>query len=141
MSAFQMTPDGDLALTYADTGRSNLAIVTDPVIAKAIKLRNRFLLFLGEWFLDTRIGVPYFQFLFVKNPDVALVRRMLRRVIESVGFLVASIDLTYDPSARTLSFTFQATDGPRKIEGGSGTPFIVDGKGIDAPSATANVVG
>lgn len=141
MSAFQMTGDGDLALVYASTGRSNLAIVADPSVAKAIKLRNRFLLFLGEWFLDTRIGVPYFQFLFVKNPDVALVRRMLRRVIESVGFLVETLDLTYDPSARTLAFTFSATDGPRKIEGGSGTPFIVDGKGIDAPSATANVVG
>jgi hypothetical protein len=136
-----MTAGGDLALVYSATGRSNLAIVVDPAVAKAIKLRNRFLLFLGEWFLDTRIGVPYFQFLFVKNPDVALVRRMLRRVIESVGFLVASLDLAYDPSKRTLMFTFSATDGPRVIEGGSGVPFIVDGKGIDAPSATSNVVG
>ncbi len=141
MSTLAITQSGDLALTYNARGQGNLALVSDPVVAGLIKLRNRFVFFLGEWFLDTRIGTPWFQYVLVKNPDLAVVRRMIRAVIESCPVIAScdSVDLSYNPSARTLSFTFAATanDG-RTVTGGSGVPFIVDGKALGAPSATGN---
>lgn len=105
-----------------------MALVTDPNQEIAIRLQDRFLLALGEWFLDTRIGVPYFQVVFVKNPDVAAIRALFRKVIETTPGIVSVTELStnYDPAGRTLTWSFTATtDNGATISGGSGQPFIV----------------
>ncbi len=64
-------------------------------IAQHIRIRLRF--FLGEWFLDTRVGVPYYRQILIKGANENIVRETLRRVIsETPG--VASIE--------EFSFTF-----------------------------------
>lgn len=106
-------------------------IITDPVLVGAIKLRNRLLLFKGEWYLDTRIGFPWFQYVLVKNPDMGLIQRLLTRAILGTEPFVSvdTLDLTFDPVTRALNIEFRAraADG-RTLSGGTDTPFIVSEK-------------
>lgn len=124
MATFAQTTENDLAL---DKGQ--LVLVTDVAEEAAIVLRNRFRFVKGEYFLDVRQGVPYFDVVFVKNPDVLLVRQVFRDVILSVQGIKKIIDLrtSLDAKTRKLSFFFRAqADNGKFIIGGSGQPFIVE---------------
>lgn len=124
MATLALTEDGDL-----DFSTGKLVIERDPAKCLASKLRARYRLYLGEWLLDTRLGVPYVQLILVKNPNMTVVRGVLRRVLESTPG-VASIDeftVTYDPRTRSAAFSFRVTtDLGAVITGGSGEPFIVE---------------
>lgn len=124
MATFAQTADRDLAL---DKGQ--LVLVTDVAEEAAIVLRNRFRFVKGEYFLDTRQGVPYFDVVFVKNPNLLLVRRVFRDVILSVQGIKRIIDLktALVEKTRKLTFSFRAqADNGKFIVGGSGQPFIVE---------------
>lgn len=124
MSTFAQETDNDLKLV-----KGQLVLVTDPAEATAIELRNKFQFVKGEYFLDTRQGVPYFGFVFVKNPDLLLIRQLFRTIILSAQAVKRVLELTtdYDSSQRKLSFSFRAeTDSGKVITGGSGQPFIVE---------------
>ena len=45
------------------------------------QLTVRFLFVLGEWFLDTRIGIPYFGDILIKNPDLSRVRAIFQETV------------------------------------------------------------
>lgn len=45
------------------------------------KIKTVLLLVRGEWFRDTTIGVPYFEKVFVKSPDIANVKALYRDTI------------------------------------------------------------
>jgi len=49
------------------------------VDALAQRLTTRYKFFLGEWFLDTRQGIPYFRDILVKNPDPSLIQSIFRK--------------------------------------------------------------
>lgn len=124
MATFAQTTDQDLALT-----NGQLVLVTNPAEETAIELRNKFRFVQGEYFLDTREGVPYFSLIFVKNPDLLLVRQILRNVILSCAGVkeILSLETSLDARTRKLTFRFRvrAIDG-QIIVGGSGEPFIVE---------------
>ena len=106
-----------------------LTLVTDVASEVAIVLRNRFKFVRGEYFLDTRIGVPYFEAIFRKNPDVLLIRRVFRDIIMGVQGVKQIIDLKVSLVAKTrkLAFTFRVmADNGKIIVGGSGVPFVVE---------------
>lgn len=97
---------------------------------KAQKITNRLRFFEGEWFLDTRLGVPYYRVVLIKNPDLEIVKRLLRRAILSVPGIadVVELALTLDAATRNLDYEFRAVDDEGVlIEGGSKDPFIVTG--------------
>lgn len=97
------TAGHDLALVDG-----NLVLCTDVrAIASHVESRLRF--FLGEWFLDLREGMPYFQEVLVKNPDISVVRSLLSRVIlETPGVTTLdTADFTYDPAERTLFYSIR----------------------------------
>lgn len=124
MSTFAQETTNDLKL---EAGQ--LVLVTDPAEAAAVQLRNRFQFVKGEYFLDTREGVPYFAYVFVKNPDLLLIKQLFRTVILSTPGIKDVLELTtsYDSSARNLEFGFRAlTETDEVISGGSGAPFIVE---------------
>lgn len=75
------------------------------------RLRVRFRFFLGEWFLDTRLGVPYFDSILVKNPDKILITSIFRRVIRTTPGVkrVDSLTASLDRPTRTLTTDFRAT--------------------------------
>lgn len=77
-------------------------------IRQAVQIRCQ--TFLGEWFLDLDAGIPYFQNVFVKSPNVAAIRQVFKSKIESVpGVLeVTKLDLDYNRSTRQLRIDFAA---------------------------------
>lgn len=110
MAVIQVIPEGDIAL--GDDG--DFAFVDGSRhVLQTILARFRF--FLGEWFLDTREGVPYYRDILIKNPDRSVVRSVFMQVLETTpGVLsVLSFDIVYDERERTIRFSFevQSTDG------------------------------
>ncbi len=79
-------------------------------------LKIRFRLFLGEWFLDTRVGIPWFEDILRKSPDLNVVNSLLREVITTTPGVIAitAFDLAVDSATRVLSMRFSAstTEGP-----------------------------
>lgn len=78
-------------------------------IAQAIRIALS--IFQGEWFLDTTRGLPYYQEILVKNPNVAQIRRVIAdRILSVPGVLdLVSLTLDFDRAARTLSVSFKVT--------------------------------
>lgn len=72
--------------------------------------------FQGEWYLDLRLGVPYFRDVLGARPDVPLVRALLRRVAERTRGVehVIRFPVRYDAATRTIvveDAVVQASDG------------------------------
>lgn len=91
-----------------------LALVRGPdAVAQAVVVELRW--WLGEWFLDTRRGVPYVQRILRKGVSPRTVRAIIRRHIErSPGVdRVTFLRLTVDPRTREASIDFElrTTDG------------------------------
>lgn len=88
--------NGDLVLT-SDANPSGANPVLQDIL---IRLRT----FAGEWFNDNTLGVPWFQNILVKNPDVSLVNSILKNEILSTPG-VLHLD----------SFTSKVSMAPRKL--------------------------
>lgn len=73
------------------------------------RIRVRFRFVRGEWYRDTRLGVPWFEVILVKQPNLTLVRSLFRQVVRSVrGVTLQRMGETYDAASRTLSPSFAA---------------------------------
>lgn len=59
--------------------------------------------FYGEWFLDARAGIPYYEKVLTKNPNRRQVSNILRRAILSRPGIaeIITFDLNYDPATRS----------------------------------------
>lgn len=72
--------------------------------------------FLGEWFLDTTAGIPYYQSILIKDPDLLTLQALLMKaILSALGILeLLSFEFNFDNRARTLSIIFNArsTHGP-----------------------------
>lgn len=78
-------------------------------ISQQIKISLQF--WLGEWFLNTTLGVPYLERICVKNPNLQHIRQIFRNTIQNVNGVTAvnALDLTVDASKRVLTVTYTAT--------------------------------
>lgn len=107
--------------------KGQFVLLTDENLAAAQRLECKFRQFRGEWFLDTRIGVPYYESIYVKKPNLQLVRRIFRRVILTEAVVATIEELNVKLVGRELQFDFRAvTQSGAVIVGGSGTPFIIE---------------
>lgn len=77
MTDIKLDGNDDLDLS---TGDLQLLTGVDEV-RQRVELKLRF--FKGEWFLDRSFGVPWFQDILVRNPQLDVVRALLIRAIES----------------------------------------------------------
>lgn len=107
-------PVGDLELV---NGSPRVASGSEYALQKA-KVRCQF--FLGEWFLNSKEGIPYFRDVLIKNPNPDTVRNLFRRTILSVPGITAvnSLSYTLDTKTRVASIQFQATyqdDAPQPV--------------------------
>lgn len=64
---------------------------------------------LGEWFLKTSDGVPYLEYILVKNPNEAHVRQVLSETIQSVEGVkgVTEIEFAFNRILRTLTVSYE----------------------------------
>ena len=88
--------DGDLMIV------DNAERVAQQVL---ITLREWF----GEWFLKTSDGIPYLEYILVKNPNEAHIRQILTQAIESVEGVrdVTELDFTFNHVLRTLAVAYE----------------------------------
>ena len=70
---------------------------------------------LGEWFLDSRDGVPYREYILVKNPNMKHIRQVLTENIVKIEGVnrIEELNLNFDPKNRTLivDFSIDTDDG------------------------------
>lgn len=98
-------PFNDLAVENGEI----VLVTSDEAIEQHLRIRLR--QFLGEWFLDTREGVPYFRDVFVKNPNPAVLKSIFRQTIENTPG-VSSVDevkIDLNRATRSAALTFRAT--------------------------------
>lgn len=84
--------------------------LVDGAARVAQQIKVTLLLFLGEWFLDTSFGVPYFEDILVKNPRWGTVSAVLRTRIAAVPGVgrIRRLTLDFNRATRSLSATFEA---------------------------------
>ncbi len=96
---------GDLALH----GRDLVLVDNAERIAQQIVITLKF--WLGEWFLDTTEGVPYLEYILVKNPNMAHIRQIFLEALEQIEGItsVDSLELELDAENRQLYVTYAVT--------------------------------
>lgn len=113
MLDIELTKDGDLNIT--ETGGLSLT----HSICQAINIRLKW--FLGEWNLNTGLGVPYFPlksnqivsnqtYIFGKNPNLILIKSIISKQIMSVKGVeqLQTIDIIIDKMTRVATITYVA---------------------------------
>lgn len=113
--------DGDLVMT-SDSDSNG----TNPILQDVLQ---RISLFQGEWFMDNTAGVPYYQQVLIKNPDLSKIDAIiLNTILDTLGILqVNSYSFTPNFAARTLKIAFkaQSTSGPIDYSGTITTGGVV----------------
>lgn len=112
MAVYRIIPPGDVLLGPKDptTGKRRIVMYSGvDYVRQKIAVRLKF--FLGEWFRDTRQGVPWFRDVLVQNPDLNVIRSVYRAVILSVQEVssVDRIDLVWTKPLREVAVEFDAT--------------------------------
>lgn len=107
----KLDDNGDLEI-----GNDGDLILIDGIDSIAQHLLISLKFFRGEWFLDLRIGFPYFEEVLRKAPDLNVVRLLFREAILATEGVLAVTDLAldYDGTTRGLSVSFRAqtSEGP-----------------------------
>ena len=99
----------DVATGDLDLSTNDAQLVTgSDEIAQHLRIRLKF--FLGEWFLDTRLGVPYYQEILKKGAKLTVVQEVLRVVILSTPGIIEILSFSFDlvSVTRSLSLDLRA---------------------------------
>lgn len=78
-------------------------------IAQNLAIRLRFIL--GEWFLDTTAGVPYYDDFFIKAPNQIRIESVLKEeILDTRGVdQILSFTSTFNAQRRIYSVTFSVS--------------------------------
>lgn len=106
---FLMADSGDLAIVNGD-----FALVSG--VDETVQfIKQRLRLFLAEWFLDETLGLPYFDDVFIKNPNPAALDSIFKKYIINLPGVqeLTAFSLDFDPATRNLTITasIRALDG------------------------------
>ena len=96
---------GDLVLHDGDV----LLIDNAERVAQQILITLRF--WLGEWFLDTKDGIPYLEYVLVKSPNLLHIRQIFTEAMEKVDGVkrVEEMNLAFDVKNRSLRVDYEAS--------------------------------
>lgn len=102
----------DLALNAKthDIALNGDVMFIDDVERVAQQIKIQLLTFLGEWFLDVTHGVPYLEYVLVKNPNFTLIRELFREQILKVDGVnnLVSIDIDFESATRKMLLNYEA---------------------------------
>jgi hypothetical protein len=109
MAVIRKIPVGDLAL------RNHSPYWIDGPDYTRQKLSARFKFFKAEWFMNRLEGVPYYEQVFVHNPDLDVVSSLFKRIIVTCPGVISlgRYAMVLDPVKRRGGFAFKA-----KCDGG-----------------------
>lgn len=81
--------------------------------------------FRGEWWLDPSIGVPWFEEVLKKNPDLQVIRQLLVSVLMSDSEVasVSRMDVELDRITRTLGVSFEVQSTSKATVSGQSEVF------------------
>lgn len=109
MSSIQLDETGDILVT------DNRLTLTEGLEAIRQHLWVKLQIFLGEWFLDNEIGVPWFRDVLIKNPSFVVVQQVLKdQILTTQGVLeLLEFDFELNTTTRvaTLNFKARCDDG------------------------------
>lgn len=96
---------GDLVLRDGDV----LLIDNAERVAQQILITLRF--WLGEWFLDTKDGIPYLEYVLVKSTNLLHIRQIFTEAMEKVDGVkrVEEMNLAFDVKNRSLRVDYEAS--------------------------------
>ena len=114
MSQLNMTDDGDLAI-----GNNQLTIVKEKEEIRQRLLQN-LRTFLGEWFLDTTIGVSYYEVIFDKGmPEPLIADAFKDEILKTEGVTelreFKKLDLNSATRRLTVDFTVNTIFGEIRL--------------------------
>ena len=103
----------DLTLDGSDLGLVSGADALQQKVSIAMQF------FLGEWFLDEEAGLPHFQEILVKNPNIPAIAEIFRSKLLSIpGVLgVEQLGLTYSPAQRSLRVDYRVSSDLTELSG------------------------
>lgn len=106
MKDILLDKSGDIALSKD----GDIALVTSPVQAVLIRLRW----FFREWVFDPDKGIPWYESILVKKPDIEGIRKMLVREIMEVEEVteVPELKIYLDAARREaiIKFCFRTSE-------------------------------
>lgn len=88
-------------------------VTSYPVQVVAQRLSIRLRTFLGEWFLNTTYGVPYWQRILGKKTTKAAIDKIFQQqILEEVGVMqITSFNSTFENRQYSLSFRVKVVSG------------------------------
>lgn len=109
MADLKLDANGDLAIENGDL------VIIDGVDAVAQNIEVRLRFFKEEWFLDTRLGMPYYEKILGKKPRLNLLKSIFRKAILTTPGMIRIDDfqIDYEGVERKInvSFTGHSTSG------------------------------
>lgn len=99
---YKMDSTGDVDMTNNEVSW----VIDADSIRQHLLIRLQF--FFGEWFADTRLGVPFYEQILVKGVPLATVTSIIRKVVITTPGVTEVISLTIDEfESRSLTVSFQ----------------------------------
>lgn len=104
MPTYRLVPKGDLALPAGTTA------VVDGIDQALQRAEISLDIFLGEYFLNTKIGMPYRRDVLIHSPNAEVVRSVFRKALLLVPGIVdvPELEVVLDTSIRKGTVTFLA---------------------------------
>lgn len=95
---------------------NNLAFVENEYFVKQ-KIKQRLLLFKGEWFLDETVGIPYFEDVFVKDVKLSRIEALYIREVQKIEEIeeITAFEINLDNKNRKLNIYFAVKDRENNI--------------------------
>ena len=90
--------------------RNGQLVLVDGVNQTAQQIKIALLTFLGEWFMDTSVGLPWFEQNLIKQPEKAKVENIFRKKVLEVKDVLRVIEMSLEVErqSRALIVSFKA---------------------------------
>jgi hypothetical protein len=105
MSGWLCTDSGDVDFTNGQMRNTSGAQEAKQNLAQNLRT------FLGEWFLDITLGLPYFQIIFEKGTPIEVIKSYLQEAVLSTKGIadVETLDVELDAQTRKLTVDLVCT--------------------------------